>query len=126
MKDFASNPVTEVAILPLKESLTEEQIAFQSEAAGIFGRAILSAPAPVAVIVGEKDEGKMALHYKSSWAAGPPENRMVMMIGWRTRDNHMRAMETTTFMDNLAPISAVAAVPAEQYDVTHFEFRRLQ
>ena len=45
--DFVRNPVTEVAVLPLDEGLTAEEKAAMSEASGIFGKALLGAPAPV-------------------------------------------------------------------------------
>ena len=127
--DFPANPVTEVAILPTPQTASEARLAELSNASQKFGAAMLAAPAPVGY------DGKMALTYKSSWAAGPPENRLIMMIGWREVPNHLAAMETTVFRDNLKTIfSAIAEeigvedefmAVAGTLDVTHFKWKEL-
>jgi hypothetical protein len=62
----------------------------------------------------------MSLTNKSSWAAGPPANRLVMMIGWRAVENHKDAMKTKVFQDKLKPLSDWLA---GDIDVTHFTFK---
>ena len=114
--DLVNNPVTEIAILPLREDLANADIERLSKASATFGNALLAAPAPVAY------EGKMALTYKSGWAAGEPKNRLVMMIGWREVQNHLDAAKTVVFVDNLKPISDVVAA---DLNVTHYQFRGL-
>jgi len=109
-----NNPTTEVAILPLNEAMSAEEVDAAARDSAAFGQALLRAPAPVAY------SGNMALTYKSSWAAGTPKNRLVMMIGWREVDNHMAAVKTAVFQDNLKPISKRMA---GDLDVTHFHFK---
>ena len=121
--------MTEIAILPAPQEASDERIAELSNASKTFGAAMLAAPAPVPY------EGKMALTYKSSWAAGPPKNRLIMMIGWREVPNHLAAAETTVFRDNLKTIFTAVSeelgiedkfdAVVSKLDVTHFQWREL-
>jgi len=115
--DLVANPTTEVAILPLRENLTQDEIAAASNESAVFGAALLDAPAPVAYT------GNMALTYKSSWAAGTPKNRLVMIIGWREVQNHLDAMKSAVFQDNLKPISDKIG---GDMDVKHFQWKYVE
>ena len=115
--DFVSNPVTEIAILPLEDNLSKDELASLSTSSAVFGNALLTTPAP------SKYTGKMALTYKSSWAEGPPKNNvLVMMIGWREVQNHLDAATTEVFKDNLQPIQDRVF---GELDVKHFSFKQV-
>jgi hypothetical protein len=44
------------------------------------------------------------------------------MIGWREVDNHIQAMETAVFQDNLAPIAKYFNGPL---NVVHYQFKEI-
>ncbi|KAH8888349.1 hypothetical protein GQ53DRAFT_843709 [Thozetella sp. PMI_491] len=111
--DLVFNPVTEIAILPLRETLTAKEVTNAEADGKTFGSALLAAPAPPAY------SGKMALAYQSAFAAPSPRNRLVMLIGWREVQNHLDASETDVFQERLAPIMKKIG---GDLDVTHFRF----
>ena len=106
--DLASNPVTEIAIMPLIEHLTEEDIMAVNDDAETFGRAILTAPAPA------------PYSYQIGWAAGKVKNRLVMMIGWSDIQNHIDATKTLLFQDKLKPVLEKVA---GELNIRHFHLQ---
>lgn len=114
--DLISNPVTEIAILPLQDGMSDGENASLSSDSEVFGDAILTATAP------PRYAGHMALTYRSSLAMKTSANNLVMMIGWREIQNHLDAAETRVFKENLQPIQDKVS---GDLDVKHFHFEAL-
>lgn len=117
VNDLVKNPITEVAVLPLSDDLSNAEIQKAMEDSKNFGCELMTSPAPVAF-----GPGSMALSYQTSWIVELPKNRLLMLIGWREVDNHIEAAKTLTFQDNLKPI---VDRMTGQLEVTHFKFQKV-